>query len=155
MDIDLLKTYIEQNLSSYDIAKQLKISATTVRYWLRKYNLTTTPIRGRYVAIKDCESCGKKKNDGKSLCGYCQVKKYRHNLKRKCIEYKGSQCEKCGYDKHPAAMHFHHIDPSQKDFSISNAKNQSWNKIKLELDKCELLCANCHAIEHSDFGSVA
>ena len=42
---------------------------------------------------------------------------------------------------------FHHRDPSQKDFSISkNAK--SFEKCKQELDKCDLLCANCHRLRH-------
>lgn len=55
----------------------------------------------------------------------------------------------CGYDKHPAAFQFHHLDPSQKDFSISSSQ-KSFKELVPELDKCVLLCANCHAIKHSD-----
>ena len=73
-------------------------------------------------------------------------------LKLKCLEYKGNKCIKCGYNKCPASLDFHHRDPNEKDFSISKIRITSWenNKIKLtnELDKCDLLCKNCHAELH-------
>ena len=66
-----------------------------------------------------------------------------------CIEYKGGKCENCGYNKYEGALEFHHIDVSKKDFSISRAKLTSFSDdVKLELDKCRLLCANCHREEH-------
>ncbi|MEB3330795.1 MAG: hypothetical protein VKQ33_16355, partial [Candidatus Sericytochromatia bacterium] len=67
----------------------------------------------------------------------------------KAIEYKGGACERCGYNKCPAAMVFHHPDPNQKDFGISSSgKTRSFEKIKSELDKCVLLCMICHAEIH-------
>lgn len=84
-------------------------------------------------------------------CLYLTSKNYLYELKIKCITYKGGKCEHCGYDKSPRAMHFHHIDPTQKDFSISDRnpntnKNgtKKWESIKTELNKCLLLCSNCH-----------
>ena len=41
-------------------------------------------------------------------------------------------------------MVFHHLDPSQKDFGIAGCHSKSFDKIKLELDKCILICQNCH-----------
>lgn len=67
--------------------------------------------------------------------------------KLKAIEYKGGKCERCGYSRSPAALTFHHRDPAQKDFSISS-KNWRWERVRDELDKCELLCSNCHNEEH-------
>jgi len=74
-------------------------------------------------------------------------------FKQRCVEYKGGQCEHCGFDKHNAAMDFHHTDPSEKDFALSRFRHTSFDKnkekIEGELDKCLLLCRNCHAIEHA------
>ena len=67
--------------------------------------------------------------------------------KAKAIEYKGGKCIVCGYNKTPRALHFHHLDPSQKDFGISGS-TKSFEKLKPELDKCVLLCANCHSEVH-------
>lgn len=67
----------------------------------------------------------------------------------KAIEYKGGKCQRCNYDRCKAALEFHHRDPEEKDFSISRKGfATSWEKVKLELDKCDMLCANCHREEH-------
>ncbi len=51
----------------------------------------------------------------------------------------------CGYNTHVGALDFHHVDPSTKEFGVSNkGMTRSWEKIKAELDKCILVCANCH-----------
>lgn len=83
----------------------------------------------------------------------CSVKNYIKNKrlanKIKAVAYKGGSCERCGYNKSIRALAFHHTDPSQKDFMISDNGNlRSWDKIKTELDKCIMLCANCHSEEH-------
>ena len=72
-------------------------------------------------------------------------------VKHLLIQYKGGKCEKCGYDKCEGAFHFHHIDPSEKEFNLSHvnlSSNFNMQKFYEEVDKCELLCANCHAEEH-------
>lgn len=66
------------------------------------------------------------------------------------VTYKGGKCERCGYDRCIDALEFHHIDPVQKDFTISaKGYTRSWNKVKAELDKCIMLCANCHRELHA------
>lgn len=65
-------------------------------------------------------------------------------------DYKGSKCVRCGYDKCKSALHFHHLVPSTKDFQISGNWGLSWDKVKSELDKCILVCANCHAEIHME-----
>ena len=61
------------------------------------------------------------------------------------IEYKGGKCILCGYDKCSRALEFHHVNPEEKEFGISkDGATRSWEKVKIELDKCVLLCANCH-----------
>jgi len=71
----------------------------------------------------------------------------RKALQDKAIAYLGGKCQICGYNKCNAALHFHHIDPQGKDFCISSALT-SWKRIQRELDKCILLCANCHYETH-------
>ena len=73
------------------------------------------------------------------------VSNRRRKLKAMAIEYKGGECQICGYSKHQVALDFHHIDPSEKDFAMGHkGYTRSWEKIKEELDKCILLCATCH-----------
>ena len=66
------------------------------------------------------------------------------------ITYKGGKCQSCGYNKCLEALEFHHIDPKQKDFSISQyGHSRSWERVRKELDKCVILCANCHREIHA------
>ena len=59
------------------------------------------------------------------------------------------KCVKCGYDKHPAALDFHHKNPKKKEAQIAQmAITGSWAKMLEEIKKCIVLCSNCHRIEH-------
>ena len=61
------------------------------------------------------------------------------------IEYKGGKCQVCGYNKCQAALELHHLNKSEKNFGIGDkGYTRSWEKVRAELDKCILLCANCH-----------
>lgn len=84
-------------------------------------------------------------------CHSAKVKRTRRSkLKQKVIKYKGGKCSKCGYAENASALEFHHVDPNTKEFSIStNALGKPWEEIVTELDKCILLCANCHREVHS------
>ena len=80
---------------------------------------------------------------------FSELKKDR---KLKLIEYKGGKCSICGYDKQvPSAYDFHHLDPNEKDFGISHRLkyvNFDFELLKVEVDKCILVCKNCHAETH-------
>lgn len=74
----------------------------------------------------------------------------RKRLKEKAVMYKGGKCEICGYSRDISAMEFHHIDPSTKSFGLSmRGITRSWEKVLIELDKCIMICANCHREVHS------
>lgn len=76
-------------------------------------------------------------------------KKTRKELKQKAVDYKGGGCEICDYDRCLAALTFHHRNPAEKDFGISEIINIiNWSKIKRELDKTHLLCVRCHQEVH-------
>lgn len=61
------------------------------------------------------------------------------------IDYKGGKCSLCGYSRCKRALSFHHVNPDEKSFGIAyRGFSRSWEKLRPELDKCVLLCANCH-----------
>jgi len=68
--------------------------------------------------------------------------------KQKAVAYKGGKCEKCGYNKCIAAMDFHHINPDDKMYDVKDIMARKWETIKSEIEKCMLLCSNCHREEH-------
>jgi DNA-binding CsgD family transcriptional regulator len=73
---------------------------------------------------------------------------HRKRLKERAVEYKGGMCECCGYDRAIEALEFHHKNPNDKDFHPSG-KSISWVRMKKEIDKCIMVCANCHREIHS------
>jgi hypothetical protein len=73
----------------------------------------------------------------------------QRRLKQRAVDYKGSRCQRCGYDRYVGSLEFHHRDRSQKDFTFSQAKMKKFELVKDELDKCDLLCANCHREAHA------
>jgi len=78
------------------------------------------------------------------------ISEYRES-KKLFLEYKGSKCIKCGYNKNNAGLVFHHRSPSEKEFLVSEFTLRKLNeKIKNELDKCDVLCHNCHIELHTD-----
>lgn len=86
----------------------------------------------------------------KRICKKCaseKVQRRREALKSLAIEFLGGECQRCGYKNCSGALEFHHIDPSKKEIKLSSF-TYSWEKIKKELKKCELLCANCHREVH-------
>jgi len=61
-----------------------------------------------------------------------------YKLKRRCAD--------CGYRRHPEALQFDHRDPASKTFVVSRMIGRSWKLILAEIEKCDVVCANCHAI---------
>jgi hypothetical protein len=83
---------------------------------------------------------------------YSNVKVHRQKMKAKGVEYKGGKCQNCGYEKSIWAMDFHHKSKNEKTFNISRYSCLSWDRIRIELDKCILLCSNCHReLHHLEF----
>ena len=106
-----------------------------------------------------CDQCGKsykynrsnRKGCNKKKCANCVMKNHRTQYKDRAIEYKGGKCIICGYNKCRSALEFHHTNPKEKDFSISHkGETRGWDNIRKELDKCILVCSNCHREIHSE-----
>lgn len=107
---------------------------------------------------KECKTHGLTEHmvraDGAIRCKKCvvgAVQRRREGIKKLAVEYKGGSCEKCGYNKCITALEFHHLDPTQKDFGIAqNGITRAWDKVKIELDKCIMVCSNCHREIHEE-----
>jgi hypothetical protein len=81
---------------------------------------------------------------------YIKEKQKQDKRKRKllAIEYLGGKCNSCGNVFHPAIYEFHHKNPEEKDRDPSKMLCLSWKRLSSELEKCLLLCANCHRLQH-------
>jgi hypothetical protein len=77
------------------------------------------------------------------------VTRARRRMKARAIDERGGRCERCGYDRHRAALEFHHRDGGTKEFGLAqDGVARSWARVAAELRKCDLLCANCHREAH-------
>lgn len=171
MKKETLEQLILQNKSMNAIAKELNCSLTTVKYWFRKYDLKSCfEFGGIKTAYLNCNTCNTPTINGKMYCNaLCKsryhnkpkevgqikkdslVAKLKLNAKKaELVLYKGGKCILCGYSKNYAALCFHHTNPAEKEFQISSSENmrKDLNALKLEVDKCELLCHNCHCEVH-------
>ena len=80
----------------------------------------------------------------------------RRKLRKMAIDHAGGKCQICGYNKSIRALTFHHLDPTKKDFGLSDrGLTRSWDKTLKEIDKCALLCANCHAEVHDGLAALS
>ena len=101
------------------------------------------------------DACGqkyqynKRKQNGENP--YLQQKERGLNKKIKSVLLLGGKCSSCGYNKNLSALEFHHTDPSVKEFALDLRifSNLSDAKLNIELEKCQLLCANCHREVHN------
>lgn len=171
MEKEILQNYLKEGYSLNQVSKLTGKSLTSVRYWKDKYSLKSS-----FVSIKDkgsveygetrfCPRCKKYiktenfhqrrgKLNSSTYCKSCtsdQTLERVRNLKLQMIEYKGGCCTRCGYDKYQGALEFHHLNPGEKDFNPSRLKRYSFDhRVKHELDKCILVCANCHREVHNE-----
>lgn len=110
----------------------------------------------------------KEKNIRHSICKECwkEIRKKSYNKNKKTTldrnkrnkkksrvwynEFKSNlKCNRCP-ENHPACLEFHHVDPTKKEFTISILIGTTYSikKIIKEIEKCEILCANCHRKHH-------
>lgn len=97
-----------------------------------------------------------------SWCRKCisnQTIDRQREFKQRCIDYKGGCCCICKYNKTNSALEFHHKDKSKKDFNISYYKlvsiKNNFEIVQKELDKCLLVCANCHREIHAGLVDIS
>jgi hypothetical protein len=164
-----LEEMINDGKSLNRIAKETGKSLSTIRYWVKKLQIPFTTKNftdqepKEYGEFRYCPRC---KNDcpieqfynrrGKKhssvYCKKCtteQVVERTKKLKQEMVDYKGGCCQVCGYKKYIGALDFHHLNPNEKDFTIAHIRQYKFDDIiKNELDKCILVCSNCHREIH-------
>jgi hypothetical protein len=116
---------------------QCKITKPLISFYVR----SDRPGKKAYSYCKDCHN----KN----------MQARQKSIKQQCVDYKGSSCQICGYSKYIGALEFHHTnEKEEKQFSIAQHRNSSFAAVKAELDKCVLLCANCHREVHANLAQL-
>ena len=118
------------------------------------------------METKVCTKCGlekpiedfafrdKAKGTRRADCKECHSKfmKNKYQEKRQEVQQLKSEhcCAKCGYNKCPEALEFHHVDPAQKETTVARllANGYGLKKALEEIKKCIILCANCHREFH-------
>lgn len=140
-----INTGIENKLSEEDISEMKKMYKNHFRKEVaKKFNISETTVTYHCGTkrVKSNTVDRKRKNIER-------VTERRRKNKEALILYKGSRCERCGYNKCNGALEFHHLDPKEKDFSISSkGMTKSLENLKKEVDKCIMVCANCHREIH-------
>lgn len=167
MNKETLQNLIENGYSQRELATELNVSHSTIKYWLNKLELKTSKelFNKNNTDEKKCSRCKKDKN--KKLfynnCTFC--KKCSHdykidkNRKRKIsfINLFGGECKRCKLkleDTIPSVFEFHHVDPKQKDPNIVGFVRKNINLTLEELKKCILVCANCHRVIHYEMNKI-
>ncbi len=164
MDREVLEQLVAEGLSVRAIASRTGFSAPKVRYWLTKFGLETQASsnraasaealrRGNARVMRVCKHHGTTvfvlEGRGYFRCAKCRqarVSAWRRRVKLQLAEEAGGSCAICGYDRFAGALHFHHRDPSQKEFGLSfGGVARSLERLREEAGKCILLCSNCHA----------
>lgn len=147
--------------------KKRKINGIVRRIDQRKYCWECSPFTRTTNwklsrSNKYCPKCDKTKvveefyarSGRKQLYAYCRScmiayqQKRNRDLKQRAVDYKGGKCERCGYSRCIWALDFHHPESSKKDINIAHASYR-WAKLQSELDKCMLVCSNCHREIHA------
>jgi predicted HNH restriction endonuclease len=91
--------------------------------------------------------------DRATYLSYATTKR-RRKIKLFAIDYKGGKCQVCGYNHCAGALDLHHVKGEKKFLISTDAYLHSWKAIKAELDKCVLLCSNCHRELHNGFAKL-
>lgn len=112
--------------------------------------------------IRTCPICGKAfypktaMANQRQCCYNCMpdgIQLTRGMFLAKLKEARGGKCMRCGYDKCIKALEFHHLDPTQKDFTISNDRFKLQDAVT-ESKKCILICSNCHKELHDNLWNI-
>jgi len=132
---------------SFSSCRALHVSAPLLQLCLTILGSST----GRAIGCKNRESMAEKRTYADRRVYLIEVvRRRRKELRQRAIAHKGGCCQVCGYDRCMEALEFHHTSSSHKDFGISSkGYTRSWEKVREELRKCILVCANCHREIHA------
>ena len=161
-----IRELVDLGYSIRKIAAEVNLSYTAVRYRLNKLQLHTRHgpeyvfQDGRQLACQICNrpliglqtkycstTCKGRAHGGNSY----EAQKRRGITRKKQAAIKlGGSCQKCNYSTNLTALCFHHVDPTTTSFGLDSRafSNRKWSVLLTELEKCALLCQNCHNEAH-------
>lgn len=151
MDRETLQHYVDQGMSIRQICSKIDKGYSSVKYWLNKHGIETAWKKHFRKGDAPCVLCGKVElGRGGRRCSTCEVKMRRVRTKLAAVKLLGGVCTHCGKAADRSnfiLFDFHHVDG--KSFSISRSAHLPWKVIREEVLKCELLCCECHRMQHS------
>ena len=97
-----------------------------------------------------CPVCDKEHTNTRAICNSCSHAKKRAEIYEMIFEHIGKRaCEFCDEDRHIQILDFHHDNPYEKKFNISQCMAHTIEEVLAEAEKCTLTCANCHRLLHA------
>ena len=170
-NIEEIRRLVLESSSSTDLLRRMGYASTSyshnkIRGILKTNNIDHVHFRTRRPeadGMKECLSCHTSKpvNEFFSNGSYRGKKKYKPRCKNCDIIYirEGREeflrtivemrCAICNYDKCIGALDFHHIDPTEKSFAISDSNVRDLDRLLPEIQKCAILCCRCHREYHA------
>jgi hypothetical protein len=176
-----LEQLLGDGLSLAEIGRRFDRHEATVAYWAKKYGLEAAnrakhaarggvaedelaPLAeaGLSIATLCCSRHGDTDhcldNRGYFRCKRCRteaVTRRRRTVKEILVNEAGGRCQLCGYDRYIGALEFHHLDPATKNFGLSiRGLTPAIAALRVEAQKCVLLCSNCHAEVEGGVASI-
>lgn len=127
---------------------------TTHEYYLKNKEKILNQTKERYLNNKEYylqyQREYRKKN--KELLKE-KARNKRKNRLDEFISLLGNKCAHCGHSFDSICYDFHHINPSEKEFTIGENMLLSKERMLNEVKKCILLCSNCHRLVHKNNGT--
>ena len=109
-------------------------------------NIDTTTDEGKKAYMKEYRKLNKERVREK---GRNKQNERRRENKIRAVNYLGGECERCGLTSpYYSVFDFHHRNPEEKEADPGTLLHRSWEVVFNEINKCMLLCANCHRIVH-------
>ncbi len=119
---------------------------------VEEFNFRNKEKNIRHYNCKDCVKISRKKSYNKNAEYYKDKSKRRRKEHANLYdEYKKTlSCKICG-ESESVCLDFHHIEPNEKEYNIALLKYStgSFEKVKREIEKCVVLCANCQRKVHA------
>lgn len=165
-----LEELADRGTTLAEMAKACDCSISTIRYWLKRYEIEHPRPRrrrqdcedGARFATFDCRRHGRTQflleGRGYYRCKRCRseaVARRRRTVKRQLVDEAGGACVLCGYARWPGALQFHHVVAAEKEFHLAQGGySRSIARSRAEMEKCVLLCANCHSEVEGGFATL-
>lgn len=175
MNKEELENLLNEGKSTYEIAAMIgHKSNSTVRMLMKRYGLkskakagqkttrnSSVDVDGKLQCVRCRESFTadnfiKRKDRDNTYHSYCKACMNKDvsgryvNLKSKLIKIMGDKCSRCDKSYSLSVYSFHHTEPEHKDFNLGDKRYNSVESVMKELDKCILVCQNCHAEIHHE-----